>query len=252
MKKLIYLSASCVTVLSLMSCSTKIVKKERLDQLKNVAIIGLDLEQQKAVSGGDLINAAMKKASSGQMIAGVRVDSIHMKSVYQELAEKISRKTGWKLMGLDEMRSNKAYAQIFKDKTEGFQSRPFINERFDLYTSEGVLDTFAVDRLSEDTLKSLAKSLRVDAVVTVKSIVRLNNSSMLASLVGKGEFHPSSNLFMRVLDGVSAEKIFFEAVEGPEVATGEKNFMGMAPEKRLNEMAKEATALSADTVIKDL
>ena len=252
MKKLIYFSALASSVLSLMSCSTKIVKKDRLDQIKSVAIVGIDLEQQRPVSTGDLVSVALKQSSTQKVVAGIRVDSIHMKGIYEEVAEKISRKTGWKVIGIDEVRANRAYAQYFKDKTEGFQSRPMINERFDLDTANNVLDTFAVDRLKPEELKSLAQALRVDALVTAKSIVNLNNSSMFASLVGKGEFHPSSTVLLHVLDGSNAEKIFSETFQGPELKEGEKNFIGMAPEKRINEMAKEATALSLDTIVKDL
>ena len=82
MKKSMSLNVLISALFALTSCSSKIVKKERLDQLKTVAIIGLDLEQQKPVSAGDLISVALKQSHTNQMVAGVRVDSIHTKSVF--------------------------------------------------------------------------------------------------------------------------------------------------------------------------
>ncbi len=248
MKNLISLSI----VLLFMSCSSKIVKKDRLEQVKTVAIIGLDLEQQRPISGADLVSAALKQGSSNKVVAGVREDSIHMTSVYNDIAEKISRKTGWKVIPLDNVEASKIYAQTFKEKTEGLQSRPFINERFTLFTVPALLDTFAVQNLKADTLKALAQDLRVDAVIVAKSIVRLNNSSMWASIVGQGQFHPSSSITLSVLDSQNAEKIFVESADGPELKSGEKNFVGMASDTRVNEMAQEATGLATDLIVQDL
>ncbi len=248
MKKLIYFSL----LLSFMGCTSQIVKKDRLDQVKSVAIIGLDLEQQKSISTGDLLSIAMKTNSSSKMVAGVRENAIHLNSVYNDIAEKVSRKTGWKVISLSELQANEVYAKDFKDKTEGFQTRPFINERFNLFTADGVLDTFPIQNLNADALRALAQSLRVDALIIAKSVVRLNNSSMIASLVGKGEFHPSSSTTLTVLDGTTGEKIFLKSADGPEVENGEKNFIGMAAETRINEMAQKATASSVDLLVKDL
>lgn len=249
MKNFIYLTLSLYL---LNACSTGIVKKDRLDQVKRVAIIGLDLEQQKSVSGVDLVSIALKQSSANQSVAGVRVESLHVKAVYEDIAEKVSKKTGWKVVGFDNMKANATYNKYFKAKTEGFQLRPMINERFVLYAAPGVLDAFAIQSLKTEDLQALAKALKVDALIVATSVVNLNNSSIFSSLVGKGEFHPSSATNFYVYDGTNGEKIFFKRAEGPEIKEGERNIVGMASESHLDEMARQATDLSVDILVKEL
>ncbi|MEK7356477.1 MAG: hypothetical protein AAB250_08510 [Bdellovibrionota bacterium] len=239
-------------LLALAACSTSAIKPDQLAKVEKVAIIGVDIQQQKPVSGGDLLGAALKMNKSSEAIPQAGVPSEHVAGVYQDLAQKLTAKTGWKVMKLDDLRKHPAYVAFFKEKTEGMQNRPIINDRFVLYSAPNVIDTFAIMTTPQERLANLAKDLGVDTIVYAPITVELNNSSMLASLVGKGEFRPSAKLSVVAIDATSGEKIYWQQVEGPKVEKGARNVVGMAPEEQLNQLAREASALSMDQAIEKL
>jgi len=239
-------------LIALPACTNKIVKTEELRQVKKVAIIGLDLQQQKSVSGGDLLSLALKTNDANQATPRMRTEAQHAELVYNDLRAKVEQGTGWKVVTLAELAKSPAYAKFFKEKTEGLQNRPLINNRYDLFAPKGILDSWALMTTKTERLKELANELKVDAVIYATSTVNLNNSSMLASMVGKGEFRPSANVSLFVADARTGEKIFMASVEGPKVDKGAKNAVGMADVDQLNMLAHQATGMSLDLVMKDL
>lgn len=245
-------AATVIAVSTLTACSTKIVKTEDLALVKRVAIVGLDLQQQKAVSGEDLASIALKTAESPKAEPALRAEAPHAADVYKDLAAKIEKQTGWKVLSQESVRANASYTKLFKDKTEGFQNRPMINNRFVVLSPSGILDSFAIQTTKPDRLQQLAKDLKVDALIYATSTVNLNNNSVIMSMVGKGEFKPSANTSVFVIDARTGEKIFMNSAEGPKVAQGERNTLGMADDQKLNLLAKQATAMSMDEVLKEL
>src|SRR6185437_617958 len=117
----------------LTSCSSQIVKKDELGQVHRAAIVGLDLQQQKSVSKEDLLSIALKTNEPNQATVRGRSESDHVTSVYQDLAGKVEKETEWKVLSADQLRQAAAYRKFFKSKTEGFQNRPMINNRFNLF-----------------------------------------------------------------------------------------------------------------------
>jgi hypothetical protein len=240
-----------LSVLLLAACAGKTVKKEELAKVRKAAIIGLEVQQQKSVSAGDLLGAALKTNKNGAS-PHIRTESSHIDPIYQDAATKLAQQTGWKVLTLEQVRGNAAYKKFFADKTGGMHSAPILNDRFDLYAPTGILDSWAIMTTKAEKLEELAKAMGVDAVVYASSVVNLNNDSMLASMVGKGEFHPSSNLNFFVLDSRTGEKIFVDSANGPKVEEGARNAVGVADVDKLNDLARTATALSLDMVMKDL
>jgi len=240
-----------VPVLLLAACAGKTVKKEELAKVKKAAIIGLEVQQQKSVSAGDIVGAALKTNKNGAS-PHLRQESSHIDPIYEDAANKLAKQTGWKVLTIEQVRNNPAYKKFFDEKTHGFHQGAILNDRFDLFAPTGVLDSFAIMTTKHETLEELAKALGVDAVVYASSVVNLNNNSGWASMVGKGEYHPNSNLNFYVLDARSGEKIFVDSANGPKVEEGARNAVGIADVDKLNDLARTATALSLDMVMKDL
>lgn len=241
-----------VLALALTGCTTKIVKTAELAQVKRVALIGLDVQQQKSVSKGDLLAIATRTASSPQATPMLRSEGAHLEGIYKDVAKKIEQRTGWKVIPLADLKRNAAYQKYFKDKTEGFQNRPMINDRYNLYGAPGVVDSFAVMTTKPERLKEIAADLKVDAVAYATFKVDLNNDSMLASMVGAGEFRPSASTSLFVLDGRTGEKLYMASANGPKVEKGERNTLGVANEDGLNRLTAQATGMATDLVIEDL
>lgn len=240
-----------ILALALTACASKIVKQEDLNRVHRVAIIGLDVQQQKSISKADLVSIALKQNNS-QATPRERTESAHIEGIYQSVATKIAANTGWKVIALNDVRKSPAYQKYFKEKTEGFQNRPIINGRFNLYEAPGVLDSFAVMTTKAERLAALAREMNVDAFIYATSTVNLNNSSLMASMVGKGEFRPSSDFTLFVVDPPTGKKIFMNSAQGSKVETGERNIVGVANEDNLNQLAQSATGLSMDMVLKKL
>jgi hypothetical protein len=235
----------------LAACAGKTVKKEELAKVHKVAVVGFDLQQQKSISAGDLVSIALKQ-NKNEATPHMRQESPHVDPIYHDLTSKLAAQTGWKVMSLEQVKNNAAYKKYLAEKSEGMQNRPIINDRFDLFVPAGILDSFAILTTQGDRLKDLARDMGVDAVVFASSTINLNNDSFIMSMVGNGEFHPSSNLNMFVSDGRTAEKIFMDSANGPKVDVGAKNAVGMANVDELNLLARNATQLSLDMVLKDL
>lgn len=247
MKKLIL----GILMVSGLACSSKLVKTDELKTVRSVAVIGFDLQQQRSVSGMDLLAVATRSAGTPGAAPASAKEEPRAEQSYRDFTGSLVAKTGWKVMSIDQLRGHGAYLAYVKSKTEGLQSRPMINERFDLIRPHGVVDQFAVLTTEKDELIRLAKALGVDAVVTVSTTVELNNNSMLASMVGKGEYKPSGRTTILVKDGRSGESLLQLAGSGPQVQNGAKNTLGVSDEENLNRLALDATKKSIETVYQD-
>ncbi|MES2964288.1 MAG: hypothetical protein V4760_10385 [Bdellovibrionota bacterium] len=242
--------ALALPLFALAACSTSAIKPDQLNKVDRVAIIAIDITQEKPVSTGDLVGIALKTNDS-RAKPQLGVPSEHVANAYQDLTAKLAKKTGWKVMKLDELRKNPAYAAFYKEKTDGFHQAPIIDGRFDLYQAPEVLTSFAVMTTPHERLAKLAQDLGVDTIVYAATTVEVN-SGMLASLVGLGKIHPKGKASIYAVDARSGEKIYWQQAEGPEVEGGASNVAGMGSQEQLNQLAREASALSMDQALEKL
>lgn len=248
MKKLIL---TCIGLMAF-GCASKIVKTEELKAVKKVAIIGFDLQQQRPVSGSDLLAIVTHSKVSTDASVKMGAESAHVDATYKNMAQELSSKTGWKVTKIEDLRKHPAYVAFVKSKTEGFQNRPIINDRFDLLRPTGVVDNFAVLTTEKEKLTQLAKDLGVDAVVTASTTVNLNANGAFAALTGNGEYKPSGRTTLMVKNATTAENIIMLSGEGPQVETGVKNVAGLTNEENLNKLVVEATGLSVRNVLNEI
>lgn len=225
-------------------CSSQVVKQDQLKQVKKVALIAIDVKQQKSVSGTDLLSLAVNSNVESEATPRLRTESAHVEKMYEDLARQIHQKTKWEVISIAQLRKNPSYLALFKEKTEGMQSRPMVHPRYDYFQPAGILDTYAIQTSKPTHLTELAKSLGVDAIAYATIEVGLNNNGMFASLTGNGEFRPSSRSMIWVRDARTNEDLFVNNAEGPKVEKGEKNVVGMASEDNLKKLAAEAASLS--------
>jgi hypothetical protein len=226
------------------ACASLKVEKDKVADVKRVAIIGFGVQQQSPVSMGDLFKVATHQNTASKAEVKGRTESDHVAKMYDNLKQKLEQQNHWKVMSQDQLKSNPAYLALFKAKTEGWQNRPIMNDRYVFMQPAGILDNFAVMTTEAEILKKLQEDLKVDAVLVVSINVDLNNNSMFASMVGQGKFSPSANTNLYLLDAKTENKIWIDpGTKGDEIENSDKNFMGLADQERLNKLA----VLAADS-----
>ncbi|MES3037359.1 MAG: hypothetical protein V4736_05570 [Bdellovibrionota bacterium] len=238
--------------LSMFGCASNLVKSEEMKGVKKVAIVGFDLQQQRSVSGMDLLSIAAKVPVKNGASPALGAESTQAELAYKDFAANLNGKTGWSVMKIEDLRKNAAYTAFFKSKTEGLQNRPIINDRIDLLRPAGVVDNFAIMITEKEKLAQLAKDLGVDAVVTSTTTIDLNSNGVFAAVTGNGEYKPSGKTTMLVKNAAAGENIISLSAQGPKVEQGEKNIVGMSNEENLNKLALEATRLSVQNVMKEI
>lgn len=238
--------------LLLSACASQQVKKEELAKVRTIAIVGFDVLQQKSVSGGDLLGLALGGKGAGAATTKLSVESAHLSPVLEDLHSQLGRGQSWRVLPLSQVKASKQYQNLYRDKTEGFQNRPSVPDRYDPYRAPGFLDSWAIQTSSPEQLRALAQELRVDALVVASATVHLNNSSLFSSLVGKGEYKPKADLTMILIQVPSGDRIFTATVQGPESEAGEKNTLGMADDAKLNKLVQVATSRSIEKMMKEV
>jgi hypothetical protein len=175
----------------------------------------------------------------------LRKEANHVNEMYDNLAERLKSEQNFTVISREALAANSSYKRLFKEKTEGFQNRPPIDAKFELLQPQGILDSFAIQTTKADDLKKLQLDLGVDAIVTVSMTVNLNLDSVLGSLVGKAEFSPSANSYLRMLDASTGQEIWSDTnAEGEKIKSNEKTFLGLANQEKINKLAVEAAKSS--------
>lgn len=232
------------------ACTSMMVEKDHATKIKRVAIIGFDVQQQKPVETEDLFKALTHQDTSSKAELKGRMDAPHVAKMYDILVAKLESENKWSVMQQDLLKKNRAYQDFYKTKTEGWQNRPLVNDRYNLLQPEGILDSFAVMTTKPEIRKQLQQDLGVDAVLYVSIRVDLNNSSALASMVGQGTFSPSATTNLTLVNAKNDIKIWFDSsATGEKIASSDKNFMGMANQDKLNQLAIRAVESSYVTLL---
>lgn len=242
---------SAVAVI-LVGCAGQQIKPAEIAKVRRVAVIGFDVLQQKSVSGGDLLGLALKGKGAGAAQIKLAAVSAHVDPMIADLESRLKREKGWNVLASTELRKSSRYQALLKAKTEGFQNRPAVADRYDPFRAGEVLDSWAILSTPAEELRELARELKVDALIVGTATVHLNNSGLFSSLVGDGEYKPKADLTLFVIQGSSGDKIFTKTLEGPAVEKGERNVVGMADDAKLNRLAQVATGLSVGLMLKEI
>jgi hypothetical protein len=237
MKK-IFLIAVCSI---LPACTTMKINADRLAKVKTVAVVGFSVNQETTPGLTDLFRGKTKDAQ----FAKIQNAATHATEMYKNLVARLEKEQGWKVLKIDQLASHPAYKEVYKTKTEGWQGRPMIDGKTELFQAQGILDTFAIHSAEKPLLEKLKKDLKVDAIVIANLNVRLNNTASLASLVGVAEYKPNVNMSFVVNDLLQDEAAWFDYdVKGPQIEQGSKNFLGMTEESKITQLVIQASDLA--------
>jgi hypothetical protein len=244
----LYNISNVILLLGLAACSTMKVDSAKMQNIKSVAVVGFDLVQQQPVSKMDLLKIATHvKTSSGPGV-GTRNDQEHVAEAYDMIVAKLAAEKGFQVVQRADLVSNPAYAALFKKRTEGLTSKSLVPDRYTLYSAPKVLDSFDVSTLTPEEKSNLQSALKVDAIIVVKSIVDLNFSGLWASLIGQATMSPAATSTVSMVDCRTGEEIWSDNhAVGEPVENSEKSFLGMAEDKKVNALAKQAVANSLDS-----
>lgn len=227
-----------IFALFLSSCASVKFEKEQVQAVKRVAIVGFDVQQQRPVETGDLFKALTHQDTSSKAEIKGRTETPHVVKMYDILRAKFESQNHWQVLSQEMLRTNAGYQEYFKSKTDGWQNRPMINDRFTLMQPTGIVDSFAIYTTKPERLKQLQKELGVDALLVVGIRVELNNNSKFASLVGQGKFNPFAVTSLMLIDAEKNTKIWVDgSVKGDPVENNDKNFLGLANQDKLNQLA---------------
>jgi hypothetical protein len=241
-----------LTISILLSACASQIKKEEVAKIRRVAVIGFDLQQQRSVSGNDLLGIALGKQHDDKAIVKLANESAHVDPMLTNLQKSLGKDLQWVVIPAGDVKKNSRYQDLYKKKTQGFQNRPAVAERYDSFRAPGVLDSWAILTTEKEVLQAIAQDLKVDALVVGTAQVHLNNSSLLASLVGKGEYKPSADFSLILIQSQSGDHIFTASIQGPKIDEVEKNTLGLADEAKLNKLAQTAVDLSIEKMMKEI
>lgn len=244
-----------LTLLALLSgCAHTTVEKDKLSSVRKVAIVGFDVQQQKAVGLGDLIGIAAKVKSENKADVAMGQDSAHLISIYNDLRTQIEKETSWKVLTLEQLANNPIYTALYKEKTDGFQFRPQINNKYELLQAPKVLDTFALRTTKEESLEALEKALGVDALLIVKVNVNIYKGGFIyamKSLFGQAELEPQASTNLTLMQARTKSTLWNEAsAQGEAVKSNEKTFLGLAEDQVVQRLSVQAAQSSFVTLFK--
>ncbi len=245
---------SVITLALLSGCAHTKIEKDKISSIRKVAIIGFDVQQQKAVGMGDLLAIATKSKEASKAQLAIGEEAKHVIDIYNDLRSQIEKDTSWQVLPLNQIQTNPVYVALYKEKTEGFQMRPQINDRMTLLQAPQILDTFAARLTKEESLQGLQKALGVDALIIAGVQVQLYKGGIIytiKSMFGKAELEPQAVTNLTLLEPRSNTSIWSESnALGEPAKSNEKTFLGLAQDEVVNRLSVQAARNSFDTLLK--
>lgn len=240
----------CALAIVLSSCAS--IDKEKFAKIDRVAIIGFDVTQQRPIQKSDIAKSLLGNLDSPKAELKLATVSPHVAPMIETFENQMKTQKKWTVLSQADLKKSPTYQAVLKKKTEGFSTRPQMNERFDIYRSETSMDYFAGLMIDKDDLKKIAQELRVDTLAIVSSKILLNNNSTFMSLIGKGEFKPLSEFSFSLFDGATGDKFMTKSRQGEPVAGDLKNTLGVTDESKLLQLAQLATKSAGEDLLKEL
>ena len=225
------------------SCASLVDKtdKEALQNVKSMAIVGFTFDQQEANSEKTVTDNILGNNDVG-MMGKLHIDLKESKvsNYAYELATKtLQSKLGFKVLAQAKTAANPEVAKLFARKDATFQSGvdPLKRQSY-RYEAKGIPQAYYVPTGDKETLNTLAKSLGVDAIVVVRSNIRLAQSSVMG--IGVGSISSTNDVSALVYDPRRQDFIVIANVSGDEVSTKSSAFMGFADPEEMNVQAVES------------
>lgn len=238
--KTLFISSMIVTICS--CTSGGVLKADRLQQNKRVAIVGYELIQM-GPADLSLKGILTHQDSGGFGKPAVIKKDAHAVNIYKTSTQSLADDFKWNVVSYESLSAHSQYQTVFKDRMSGFRNLPTVPENFVIHHAQGIMDWGAVERMDDNGRASLAKNLGVDALVLVSLQSEPERSGLLGVLKG-AKFKPFSTLRLRIYDANGAEVlwnaggILGDTVEGDATIAGGENNIG-----RVNQLVTDSVRI---------
>lgn len=239
--KTFYSLSAFVLITALSACSTIKVDHENLNNVKRVAVVGMEIieedpNQEEALSMGN----------------SARQSSNELTKIYKDFINRAKRNTKWQVIDHNRVVSNSYYQKLFNSTMKGIRSLPPPGKNREVFVAPGLLDHWAVFKMTAEQKNELAKKLGVDALMVLQIRSDLNRQASFLTLAGGGRYVPDATAFAQLYYAQSSSLVWDEKGYGKSTKDGAKHIAGVIDSKKLNELRYESTGMAFEELLKKL
>ena len=247
MKRALTLLSVIAGLLLSTGCSPLSLQRPRLEAVKNVAVIGYQVEvnlqdpnrSQNSNGVAGLVNAAntINDMNSGKMQEKRDAQAV---GTYDILLARIAEGTGWNIIQREQIGAIPEYQQALANHKVAL--RQFSGQFGAGRIVPGVLTHTGASSMSEQERGQLMDALKVDAVVMVRvQIVRGKSTGFAIGGIGKTGVLPKAVLDVAAYDRQGGDPIWHDRyAAGDSASTGIDNTMGVIDDEQLTQGMEEA------------
>ncbi|MBY0469782.1 hypothetical protein K2X30_01350 [bacterium] len=239
-----------VSVLFAASCSTIKVERDRVEEIRRVAVVGFDVKQEVPPGLEGLFGSSPKPDTpfAQTKVLGFAEERDHSSRMYSELEKQLQKELKWQIKDRRAVADQAIYKKLFEKNTQGLQNRPIVNENIQIYGTTGILDAWPIQRMSSSERQQLCKDLGVDAIVVADINVAVRNGGGLKKLIGAGDFKPQATLVFSVYTADRNEPVWQDSAARGEEEEGTGHMLGITNQKALD----QKTVLAAQSAYQKL
>jgi hypothetical protein len=241
-----FAGASALALLLLhVGCATMSVDKNRLANVRKVAIVGFVVQQEMPEGLEWNLTGGSKKGMGFEYGKSLPSPAKHATDMYFALMKTLHDRFHWTIADQTFIAKNPTYAQLFDKNMTGLQSRPPVGARIESYGAKGILDSWPVERMGDGERKALMKTLGVDAIAVATVKIELEKAGGLKKLIGAGDFKPKATLQFALYDGSSDQPVWKDIwSKGQPTEKGSAHVFGITNIEALNQLAVTAATNS--------
>lgn len=197
-------------------CASMGVIKDRVEPIKKVAIIGYEVEEQKAPL---MAPPSPKYGMPASMLTMPPRETKVASELYKSLSDVLTKELNWQVVDMSKVANNEAY----KDTQQKIAKMLMFNHGrkadWEAYLAQGIIPAKELDTLDPRTKEALRRALGVDAIVVVENDVEMRKKASIMNLVGGTGTIPVSTVKLSVYDLKDEKPIWWDhKAEGDEVA----------------------------------
>lgn len=229
-------------LLSLCSCAGlgHKVDSERAMAVKKVAIVAIEIQQQKPTD--NLGFGAFNELKNGSTGNSKELQTM-AKNISNTMIAQLQKKTGWKVSKMEDVVANSDYKKKFSTAMNGVRNVVIFEKNTEAIFPKDTLDLMAFRKMSLEERQQLAKSLGVDALAEVMITNTIDQSSYsFGHLTGDADFTFTARANLQVFDSKSTEPIWMsQNNQGEETISSGSLAKEMSKLEKLSKLGEEAS-----------
>ncbi len=197
-------------------CASVGVIKERVEPIKKVAIIGYEVEEQKAPI---LAAPQPKYGMPASMLTMPPRETKVAAELYKNLSDVLTKELHWQVVDMSKVATNEAYHDTQQKISKLLMFNHGRKADWEAYLAQGIIPAKEFDSMDSRTKEALRRALGVDAIVVVENDVEMRKKASLMNLVGGSGSIPVSTVHFSVYDMKDDKAVWWDhKAEGDEVA----------------------------------